>query len=241
MLRCELIDWLEVQYSIQVESVATLLDPIYDRGIGAYYRDFIEPIERASLRAEGLQPTTSALASAISAAAAMAAAVEAASAGGAACAAATVDFDRVAPTQMINLGTGEELSFAEVLSLEDDLMARHHEVFGRSPDKGTLASYCLRLLRQVPPYESSVIFLDDNTHNLEQVSAACVEAGVPCHAVHVVVESMVDEAAYSEALRRSGAALLAAMPTPTPTVTPRARRSRRRLSSKQDLKRCLLS
>ena len=114
----------------------------------------------------------------------------------------------------------------------------HDEVHSR---RCTLASYCLRLLRQVPPYESSVIFLDDNTHNLEQVSAACEEAGVPCHPVHVVVESMVDEAAYSEALRRSGAALLAAMPTPTPTVTPRARRSRRRLSSKQDLKRCLLS
>ena len=54
-LRCELREWLELSRAIHVSGVATSLDPIYDRGIGGYYRDVIEPVERAALRSEAVE------------------------------------------------------------------------------------------------------------------------------------------------------------------------------------------
>lgn len=48
VLRCELIDWLQ-QRNVTVLAVATLLDPVYERGVGAYYAEVIGPVERAAL------------------------------------------------------------------------------------------------------------------------------------------------------------------------------------------------
>lgn len=48
-LRCELCEWLTAR-GIHVEGVATLLDPVYGGGPGAYFRDVIEPVERTAQR-----------------------------------------------------------------------------------------------------------------------------------------------------------------------------------------------
>lgn len=51
VLRCELLDWIaEAHPSLQVVGVATVMDPAFGHGPGAYYRSVIEPAERALLR-----------------------------------------------------------------------------------------------------------------------------------------------------------------------------------------------
>ena len=170
-MRTELCEWLEAQYGFLVDGVATPLDAIYARGIGAYYRDCIQPIERAVIAAEE------------------AGRVE----GG------QLDMDAV-----IELGSGEETTVGEVLRREDGMYDQHAQHSRAPPDKAALASYCLRILGQQPPYENDVVFFDDRREYIEQVERACAGVGVACYAVHVDTAKMRDAASYDAALRRSG-------------------------------------
>ena len=174
-LRCELREWLEVSRAIHVSGVATSLDPIYDRGIGGYYRDVIEPVERAALRSEAVE--------------------------GGACA---VEGGMLPPTETIRLGTGEEVSFGDLLKREAELYDRLGKRLRRAADKQALASYTARLLLQQPPYDNDVLFFDDCKSYLEQVRTACEGLGVACYTVHVTTEQMRDEAAYAAAIRKCG-------------------------------------
>ena len=187
-LRSELVEFLQAgggcgdgdassnaQFCIHVEGVATVLDPVYNKGIGGYYRDVIERVERAARASE---------------------------ASGGSCA---VEGGRLSGDALITLGTGEEeVTFDEVLVREAALYEAFERKFGgKAPDKGRLATYCLRHLLQRPPYDNVLLFLDDNLAYLEQVEHACTLVGVPCCNVHVRTEKMVDEQAYTVAIREA--------------------------------------
>ena len=174
-MRVELCEWLETHHGYYVEGVATPLDALYARGIGAYYRDVIEPCERAVLAAE---------------------------------AGSDVEGGRLDPGAAVVLGTGEETTVGEVLRRESSMYERHCRQFNRPPNKATLATYCLRLLLQQPPFDNVVVFLDDKREYLEQVQCSCTSLGVTCHLVHVVTTTMVDEASYEAALLKSGLRLV---------------------------------
>ena len=174
-VRAPLIEWLEDSYAVHVEGVATPLDAIYARGVGAYYRDVIAAVERAAL----------------------------------ASASCAIEGGRLPPTEVLTLGTGEQLTLAEVQRREGELYDLFSSRFGHAPDKEALATYCLKLRQQQPPYEATVLFLDDRTQFLDQVGRACARLGVPYHPVHVQPASM-DTSGYRAAIERTGLSLGAA-------------------------------
>ena len=211
-MRCELRAWLAQAHGLHVDGVATPLDAVYARGIGAYYNHVIEPVERAALRAEAAR-------------------------GGAGAPAA--EGGCLGTDAPLALGTGEAgVTYGEVLRREAALYDAHARRHQRAPDKELLARYCLQLLRQQPPYEQPLLFLDDRRAYLEQVQAACAAVGVACHAVLVDPARMAGVSAYEAALRRAGVELRDA---PSSSSAAGSRRDRRGSSANGNAARCVVS
>jgi len=185
VLRCELVDWIRADRPrLGIAGVATVIDPAFGYGPGAYYRSVIEPTERAVLQKLSLSPNSDAV-----------------------CLAANDEIHTLSPADWTTVVTK---TYNEVLKNEQALV----EIFlGQSSrqeawtsgnqadmpkmDKAKLARLCLGApaLAQTASIEKvggsqrgparRVLFLDDRKDYIAQVDAVCQELGCDCRCVHV--------------------------------------------------------
>lgn len=167
VLRCELLDWLEAERpGLKVVGVATVVDPAYGHGPGAYYRCVVEPCERAVLRKLAAEPPTDPL--------------EAVRLSG------EDVIETLSPTE---LGVVVPMTFAEVIHRQEESVRAHLSALG--PDapamnKARLARYCLSAAGQASlSAPRGIALLDDKREYLDQVAGVCHELGVDLAAVHV--------------------------------------------------------
>eukprot|EP00927_Polykrikos_kofoidii_P039552 TRINITY_DN33917_c0_g1_i1.p1 TRINITY_DN33917_c0_g1~~TRINITY_DN33917_c0_g1_i1.p1 ORF type:complete len:304 (-),score=45.57 TRINITY_DN33917_c0_g1_i1:90-956(-) len=181
--RCELLDWIASEYSgkLHVSGVATVLDPAFGHGPGAYYRSVIEPIERAVLRME--KDLTSTVDETV----------------------VLNDSDLVETVSPVDWHTVSPMTFGELL-LQEEQLAKQYFAQVDAPggggcndehaapclDKEALARLCLTVPLRLPSVEDNrltqhrrVLFLDDRLSYIAQVEKACRDLAADCQSVHV--------------------------------------------------------
>jgi len=184
VLRCELVDWIRVERpNLGIAGVATIIDPAFGYGPGAYYRSVIEPTERAALQKASRSPGTDAI-----------------------CLAANDEIHTLSPEDWRTIVTK---TYHEVLANEQSLVeaflgqasrqAKGHWANSPKMDKAKLAHLCLRVPDTTkfsqPMRARRVLFLDDRKDYITQVEAVCSELGADCHCVHVTPD-MTDKVAF---------------------------------------------
>lgn len=168
VLRCELIDWIALAHPrLRVTSVATIIDPAFGHGPGAYYRAVIEPCERLLLSkgdGEGSEGIAKLSAEDV---------IETLS---------PEDWRTIVPSRFDDiLRRQQDLVDAYLMALDADAPG------DARMDKERLARYCL----QQEPSETAlprVVFLDDSRSYIDQVKRACLDLRVDCLTVHVTPE-----------------------------------------------------
>lgn len=164
VVRCELLDWLATAYpNFGVAGVATIIDPAYCHGPGAYYRAVIEPVERATLRKSGVEHAD-----------------------------VSLDGNEVIHTvSPEDWQTVVPLTYREILEREEQMVrifccapqADSNRGRCKKLDKETLARYFFATKpTDVAP---RVLFLDDRLDYLQQVRSACCSCGADGLLVHV--------------------------------------------------------
>jgi len=164
VIRAELLDWIAASHpQLTVAGVATVIDPAFGHGPGAYYRSVIEPCERLLL-SKGVAEGPEGLAK-------------------------LIGDDEIQTLSPEDWATVVPQTFAEILNRQQDMVDAHLKAFSDPTarmDKERLARYCLPASAEAA--QPRVLFLDDRLSYIDQVERACSDLGVDCRSVHVTPE-----------------------------------------------------